>query len=289
MKRQDWVWGYLLIAPLVLGLTYFYIIPFFQNIFYSFTSLDFGKWEWIGLDNYRRLLTDKSVRLSFRNTAGYAFIGVPVGVTCSLYLAILLNTKVKFLGLYRTLLFLPAITMPSAIGMIWRWLMNRDFGLLNQLLAKAGVEPISWLGNPKYVFWSLLIVIIWGGVAYSMIILLAGLQSIPAMYYEAAEIDGAGPFLKFIYVTVPMLTPTLFFVIVTSLIGSFQVYDVVLIMLGKGSLVLEDGSSVVYWFYRQAFEVHDMGYAAAIGCALFVVILTLTLIQFKLQKRWVHY
>jgi multiple sugar transport system permease protein len=166
--------------------------------------------------------------------------------------------------------------------MIWKWLYNKDFGILNLVFG----THVSWMGNPNFVFWSITIVMIWSGIGYNMIILLAGLQGISPSYYEAAEIDGAGPVAKFFKITLPLLSPTLFFVSITSIIGTLQSFDIVMMMLGKTSLVEGKATTAVYMFYKQAFILHNKGYAATIAIALFIVTMIITAIQLRLQKKW---
>lgn len=286
-KLNEMMWGYLMLLPLLIGIITFNIIPFFQNIFYSFTNLGaFGNYKMVGLKNYFRFIQDKDVLVAFINTFKYVFFAVPIGIGIALLIAVLLNSKINGKGIYRTLLFLPAVTMPSAIAMIWKWLYNRDFGVLNIVTGYFGVDKISWLGNDNFVFWSILVVMIWSGIGYNMIILLAGLQGIPNHYYEAADIDGAGPIKKFWNITLPLLSPTLFFVSITSIIGTLQAFDIIMMMLGKTSLVEDKAISAVYMFYKQAFILHNKGYAATIALVLFLITLLITLVQLQLQKRW---
>ncbi|HJO94917.1 MAG TPA: sugar ABC transporter permease [Victivallales bacterium] len=289
-KRKENFWGFVLIGPLLIGIIIFNVFPFFENIFFSFTNLGrFGLYRLTGFDNYIYFFKDEQVLNAFWNTFKYVILGVPCIIILSLILAALLNQKIKGKGIYRTLLFLPAVTMPSAIAMIWKWLYNYDFGIINTMLNYIGIHNISWLGNADIIFWSVLIVLIWSGIGYNMIILLAGLQCIPPVYYEAAEIDGAGPIRKFFSITIPMLTPTLFFVTITSVIGTIQVFDIILLLVGKTNLVQGDAISGVYVFYKYAFILQEKGFAAAIALILFILTLIVTLILLKLQKKWVHY
>lgn len=288
MRRSDMMWGYLMIAPLMLGLIIFYVWPVFQTFFYSFTEWGaFGKYKWTGIDNYEKLLTDTNLLKAFRNTLIYIIFTVPVGIFISILVAVLLNQRIHGLTVYRTLYFLPVVTMPAAVAMVWKWLYNSDYGLLNYALAKIGISGPQWLTDPNFALYSVIIVAIWSSVGHNMIILLSGLQGISSSYYEAASIDGAGTFYKFFRITLPLLTPTIFFVAVMSLIGAFQVFDLIFMMVGN--IVIDSTQSVVYLFYKYAFMQNMKGYASAIAVVLFVIILAVTYVQMKLQKRWVHY
>lgn len=289
-KLNDLFWGYLLILPTVLGLAVFYIAAFFQNLYYSFTNLGaFGKYKWIGMENYINVFSDPKVPQALINTVKFTVISVPISIIISLFIATLLNSKIKGLSLYRTLYFLPAVTMPAAIAMMWKWLYNGQYGLLNQLLAKVGIEGQAWIADPKFAMGALIIVGIWSSLGMKIIYFLAGLQGIPKAYYEAATIDGAGPIRQFFSITLPSLTPTIFFVMITSLIGALQMFDLIFLMISKTSLAVDSTMSIVYLFYKYAFEFQEKGYASAISIVLFMIILAITAIQLRLQKKWVNY
>ncbi|ODG92053.1 MULTISPECIES: sugar ABC transporter permease [Bacillaceae] len=289
-KRSDYFWAYCMIAPTMIGLTIFYLWPIIQTIYFSFTEWGaFGQYEWTGLDNYRRMLEDSNLLQSFKNTGIYIVFTVPIGIFLSILIAVLLNQKIKGKSVYRTLYFLPVITMPAAIAMVWRWLYNSDYGLLNYLLSIFGIKGPQWVSDPKIALYSIIVVAIWSGLGYNMVIFLSGLQGIPRSYYEAAEIDGAGPVKVFFKITLPLLSPVIFFVTIMSFIGAFQVFDLIFMMIGKSSTALENTQSIVYLFYQHAFVLNDKGYAAAIAVLLLIIILIITAIQMVLQKKWVHY
>nr|WP_256941290.1 sugar ABC transporter permease [Bacillus sp. EAC] len=289
-KRSDYFWAYLMIAPTMLGLLIFYLWPIIQTFYFSFTEWGaFGQYEWTGLDNYKRMLEDSNLLQSFKNTGIYIIFTVPLGVFFSILLAVLLNQKIKGKSVYRTLYFLPVITMPAAIAMVWKWLYNSDYGLLNYFLSLFGIKGPQWVSDPKIALYSIIVVAVWSGIGYNMVIFLSGLQGIPKTYYEAAEMDGAGPIKVFFKITLPLLSPVIFFVTIMSLIGAFQVFDLIFMMIGKSSTALENTQSIVYLFYQHAFVLNDKGYAAAIAVLLLVVILIITAIQMVLQKKWVHY
>lgn len=290
IKNKDIFWGYLFISPTLIGLLVFYIIPVFQTFFYSFTNWgDFGNYSWSGLENYKNIFEDNEIWKSFINTLIYAFSVVPISTAVSIIVAVFLNQKIKGLTIYRTLYFLPIVTMPAAIGMIWKWLYNSDYGIINQLLSWFSINGPDWLTDPNWVLLSIIIVGVWGSIGTNMIILLSGLQGIPKSLYEAASMDGAGVLYSFFRITLPLLSPTIFFVAVISFISAFQVFDIIFMMISPTNPAIEHAQSVIYLFYHHAFVIGDKGLAAAISFILFIIILLLTIIQFKLQKKWVHY
>lgn len=290
-KRQDYMWAYLMIAPTVIGLLIFYAWPVFQTIFFSFTEWgDFGKYHWAGLDNYKNMLQDTEVLKAFRNTFIFTLLVVPISIALSTIIAVMLNQKIKGRSVYRTLYFLPVVTMPAAIGMVWRWLYNTEYGLINYLLSLLSIDKIAFVTDANVALYSIIAVAIWSSLGTNIVILLSGLQGISSSYYEAAEMDGAGPFVRFFRITLPLLTPTMFFVTIMGLIAAFQVFDLLFIMLQNASpTVLESTQSVVYLFYKYAFVTNNKGYAAAIAVTMFAVIMMITALQMKLQKKWVHY
>lgn len=289
-KRNDYFWFIILTLPTLGGLLIFYIVPFFQTLFNSFHSIgSFGNLTFNGVDNYRRLFTDENVGKALWNTLIFTVVSVPVGLCLSTLLAVLLNEKIRGRSVYRTLYFLPAVTMPTAIAMLWKWLYNSDYGLFNYVLGMFGIQGPHWLSDPGTALSSLIIVAIWNRVGYNMIILLAGLQGIPASQYEAAYIDGASRPRQFFSITIPLLTPTIFFVLIMSLINAFQMFDMVFMMVPDTSVSITTTQTMVYLFYKNAFILSDKGYASAIAVVLFVIIMAVTAVQMKLQNKWVTY
>lgn len=197
------------------------------------------------------------------------------------------DVEIKYIK--QILFFLPAITMPAAIATMWKWLYNGQYGLINQLLNKLGLEGHAWIADPKYAMAALIIVGIWSSLGMKIIYFLAGLQGISKSYYEASTIDGAGPIRQFFTITLPLLSPTIFFVSITSLISAFQMFDIIFMMISKTGLAINSTMSIVYLFYKNAFEYLDKGYASAISILLFVIILIITIIQLKLQKKFTDY
>lgn len=287
---SDRFWAYLMIAPLAIGLLVFYIWPIFQTFFFSFTKWGgFGTYHWTGLNNYQFLLHDPGLGGALSNTLIYTVLSVPASIALSILVAVLLNQPIRGVAVYRTLYFLPAVTMPAAIAVVWRWLYNGDYGVINYLLSLIGIHGPRWVSDPHISLYSLILVGIWAGIGYNMILFLAGLQSIPGTYYEAASLDGAGPVHTFFRITLPLLSPTIFFATIISMIAAFQLFDLVYLLFPAGSLVNDSTQTVVSLFYNNAFVLENKGYAAAIAMLLFVIILGVTAIQFQLQKRWVHY
>lgn len=289
-RKKDWFWGYAMIAPVTIGLAVFYVYPFFVTFYNSFLKIGaFNVSSWGGLVNYKRLFQDSSMWNTLRNTVRYVIFTVPVTIFLALIVAVMLNQKIKGKSVYRVLYFLPYVTMAAAISMVWKWMYNGDYGLLNYILGFFGVEGKRWLTETSIAPYAIIIVTIWSGIGYNMIILLAGIQGISSIYYEAARIDGASQFTMFFKITLPLVTPTLFFLMITNLISSFQIFDTIYMMIGKNTVVLENTQSIVMYFYRNAFDLNDKGYASAIAMLLFCLIMIITAIQMVLQKKWVHY
>jgi len=289
-QKKDWVAGYVFIAPVTLGLLVFYIWPFIQNFWFSFNNVNkFNVTHFIGLDNYKQLIGDAEVWTTFGNTLKYVVFTVPIGLFLSICIAALLNAKIRGTSIYRTLYFLPSVTMAAAVAMVWKWVFNEKMGILNSIIAGLGGERVGWLTNPKTALFIVMLVGLWMSVGYNMIILLAGMQGIPKTYYEAASIDGAGGLAQFFKITIPLLTPSIFFVMITSIISGFQVFDVVYMMVLKSNPAYESTQTVVMLFYRQAFDYGYKGYAAAISILIFIAIMIVTIFQLIGQKKWVNY
>ena len=289
-QKKDWFAGYVFIAPVTLGLLVFYIWPFIQNFWFSFNDVNkFNVTHFIGLDNYKQLIGDAEVWTTFGNTLKYVVFTVPIGLFLSICIAALLNAKIRGTSIYRTLYFLPSVTMAAAVAMVWKWVFNEKMGILNSIIAGLGGERVGWLTNPKTALFIVMLVGLWMSVGYNMIILLAGMQGIPKTYYEAASIDGAGGLAKFFKITIPLLTPSIFFVMITSIISGFQVFDVVYMMVLKSNPAYESTQTVVMLFYRHAFDYGYKGYAAAISFLIFIAIMIVTIFQLIGQKKWVNY
>lgn len=283
-------WALLFIGPTALGLLVFYLWPTVRTFILSFTqSGPFGGSAFAGLENYARLAEDPALGRALINTAIYMLIAL-VGIPLAVAIAALLNTTgLKGRSVYRMLYFLPVVTMPAAIALVWKMLYNGDYGILNQALHVVGIQGGSWLTNPATALYAVALVGIWAGLGTDIVIFLAGLQGIPDTLMEAASLDGAGPIRTFFSITVPLLSPSIFFVSVINVIGSLQVFDLVYLMIGRTNPALPDTRTIVYLFYQAGFIDNDRGYAAAIAFLLLIIILGLTIVQFRLQKKWVHY
>ena len=289
-RKDHVIWGYLFILPTAVGLIALNIWPAMQTFILSFQkSAGFGKTTWVGLANYQKLIGDTEVFQSLLNTLLYAVVSIPIIVALSLLVAVLMNQKIKGLSFYRTLYFLPVVAAPSAVAMIWRWMFNSEFGLINSLLLKIGIVGPEWLSDPDVAIYTVIVVGIWSAIGYNMVLLIAGLQEIPKDYYEAADIDGASAWHQFRNITLPLVTPTLFFVVVTTVIGAFQVFDVIFMMIAPSSEAMYKTQSLAYLFYKYSFILNDKGYGSAIVILLLLIILIVTFVQMKLQKRWVNY
>lgn len=290
-ERAEFVWGWAFILPTMLGLLILNIIPIFQTIYQSFFKTgSFGRGNiFVGTENYERLFLDGMIWQALLNTLKYAIIEVPFSIAIALVLAVLLNRKMRGRSIYRAIYFLPMVAAPAAVAMVWSWLYNTRFGLLNHLLGKIGLGPVEWLSDPNISIVAVAIVGIWSVIGYNMVLFLAGLQEIPRDYYEAAEIDGANSVQQFFKITVPLISPTMFFVVVTRVIASMQVFDTIFMMIDRSSPALTKTQSLVYLFYRYAFVENNKGYGSAIVVLLLCIIMVITVFQMIAQKKWVHY
>ncbi len=286
--RSESLWAYLLIAPMMIGFSVFFLIALGASLVLTFTSWDMlTSPVWIGFGNYTQLFRDAEFRTSLWNTAAIAIPNVFFRLIFALALALALNTNIRFRSFYRMLFFMPVLTMPVAIGTIWKWLYDPAFGPINGLLGSLGLPRPDWLSEPRTAIIAVVIVLLWSGVGYDMIIFLAGLQTIPRDYYDAAAIDGASAWQRFRDITVPLLTPTTFFLSVIGIIFSLQVFDLVYVMTRIDQT--NQLPTVVYYIYEEGFRNFRMGYAITVAWALLAIILVFTLLQFRLQRRWVHY
>ncbi|SET31406.1 multiple sugar transport system permease protein [Pseudobutyrivibrio sp. C4] len=286
-ERSEFIWGWLFIAPTMIGLIVLNIIPIFQTIYQSFFKTgDFGKGNiFVGLGNYQRVFSDTEVWQALWNTIKYAVVEVPISIIISLVLAVFLNGKIKGRSVFRTIFFLPMVAAPAAIAMVWRWLYNSEFGLLNHILP----GKTNWISNPDIAIYSIAIIGIWSIIGYNMVLFLAGLQEVPRDYYEAASIDGANGVQQFFSLTVPLISPTIFFVLVTRVIAAMQVFDVIYMVIDNNNPALFKTQSLVSLFYKYSFTQGNKGYGATVVVVLLVVIMLLTVLQMVGQKKWVHY
>lgn len=290
-RREAWV-GYLFLLPLVAGLLVFRFYGFGYNVWLSFTEAGaFGPPRFTGLENYRELATDGQLRVALINTFKFCAIVVPAVVGASLFCATLMQQRFRGQSAFRTVVFLPAVCLPTAITFVFGWLFQTRFGLVNAGLQALGASPVSWFGSPTGVTVVVTLIIVYLSFSVPTIILYAGMQDIPSDVLEAATLDGAGPVRRFLSITVPLLSPSLFFVVLTTTIGALKVFDVVYLLLPpEQSVSVNYGITVLYYYYQLAFlGSGERGYAAAISLVLFVIILAVSLLIFRLQRRFVHY
>ncbi|NLL43192.1 MAG: sugar ABC transporter permease [Firmicutes bacterium] len=290
-RWQEAIAFYLFLLPWIIGFTSMTLGPMIVSIWYSLTDYNMLMPPWfVGLENYQRLFTeDPLFWKSLYNTVYYVIFSVPLGLVAGLILALLLNQKLRGMNLFRTIYYLPSIVPMIAGSFLWVWIFNPRYGLLNRLLGMIGLpDNILWLHSEVWSKPALIIMSLWG-VGGGMIIFLAGLQGIPVQLYEAAQLDGASKWSQFWKVTLPLLTPTIFFNLIMGLIGAFQTFAQVYVMTGGQGGPLNSTLFYMLYLYRQAFEFFNMGYASAMAWVLFVIVIALTLLQLKLSKRWVFY
>lgn len=287
MKRQRFLaYGYL--TPYLIGLIVFTAIPFLTSLYLSFTNYDLmSSPEWTGLSNYERLFTrDRTFTKSLTVTLLYVFLTVPLKLAFALFIAAILNYKLKFINLFRTAFYVPSILGGSvAIAVLWRYLFSAE-GLVNMAIASVGMSPVDWFGDPTNALLTITLLRCWQ-FGSAMVIFLAALQSIDKSLYEAAEIDGAGKVTTFIFVTLPLLTPVIFFNLVMQMVQAFQEFNGPYIITQGGPL--KSTYLLPLYIYEEAFKKLNMGYASAIAWVLFVIIMVLTLVAFWSSKKWVYY
>ncbi len=284
--RREENWGWIMVAPTIIGLLVLNLWPFVQTLYTSFCEhLGFGHYKFIGLDNYINMFRNAEFWRATWNTIYFCILTVPVGLFLSLLVAMLLNAKIKGKGLFRTIFFLPMVCAPAAVTMVWRWIFNGDYGILNQMFG----TQVNWITDPKVVMIACAVVAIWSNIGYDAVLLLAGLQNISKSYYEAASIDGANKVTQFFHITLPMVSPTLFVVMIMRLMASVKVYDLIYMMVEETNPAVTSVQSLMYLFYRSSFVAGDRGYGSAIVIWTVLLIGLVTVIQFIGQKKWVNY
>ncbi len=288
LLEQPGFWGFIFITPWLLGFLIFTAGPMLTSLWLSFQKYDLHSSKFVGVENYRRLFyEDPLFWKALKNTFVYAIFAVPLGIIGSLCLALLLNQKVGAQKLFRTLFYLPSLVPAVASALLWQWIFNADNGVLNTFLHWVGLPAVEWLQDEKYTMSAFILMSLWGVGGGRMVIFLAGLQGISDSYYEAARIDGAGPWSQFRNITLPLLSPVMFFNLILGVIGAFQVFTSAYVMTGGGP----NNASLFYalYLFRNAFEYFKLGKASAMAWVLFVILLVLTAIQFGVSKRWVYY
>jgi multiple sugar transport system permease protein len=293
LARREALAAYLFTAPFLLGFLLFTAFPMLFSIYISF-----HEWSttsapvWVGAENYVRVFNDKLVRTAAYNTVYYVVFSVPIGLSLSFGLALLLNQRVRGEGVWRTLFYLPSVVPAVATTILWMFIFNTDFGLLNAMLAPLGIEKIKWLGDPRFTKPSLIIMSLWGAGG-GTVILLAALKNVPAELYEAATIDGASALQRFRHITIPMISPALFFQLIISVIGALQLFTQAYVLVGRNASSFGGVRNSLLFFvpylYQNAFRFFKLGYASALAWMLFVVIVVITLIQFRTLGNRVYY
>lgn len=288
-RQREALEGFLFISPWLIGFVVLTAWPVACSLYLSFCQWNLlGDPVWIGLGHYQKILTGGDPRLvkSLWVTAWYTLLSVPLNVMFSISIALLLNQRLRGVGVFRTIYYLPSVTSGVAVAILWMWIFNKDYGLLNAVLGWAGIPPFAWLEYEPLVVPAFVFMGLWG-VGGNMILYLAGLQGIPGELYEAAEMDGAGSARRLVHITLPLLSPVIFFNVIMAVIGSFQVFTQAFIMTSGGP---NDASMFyVLYLFNNAFRYFKMGYACAMAWLLFAIILLLTLVQLALAKRWVYY
>lgn len=285
-RQQAWD-GWLLSGMIVLGTLLFNVLPMIWSLGAGFT-----KWDGVnpavfnGLENFKELFADQVFATTLWNTVYYTLLQVPLSLAAGLGLALLVNQKLRFTGFFKAAVFAPVVTSTIAIAIVWKWVLAND-GLMNQALRWFGLPGPEWLVSDEWAMPAVVLVTVWQSMGYNMVVYLAGLQGVPQQLYEAARIDGANAWQQFWKVTLPMLSPVTFMLLIMSFINSFQVFGLIFVMTGGGP---GDSTNVlIYYLYQNAFQFFKMGYASAQALVLFLILGAITLIQWQLSKRWVHY
>jgi len=287
MRQREAIFGYIFLLPWIVGFLIFLVIPIFTSIYLSFTEYKMIRPpEWIGIANYTRMVGDQLVWHSLRVTSVYTALAVPLGMVSAMAVAVLLNQKIFASGIFRTIYYLPSVISGVAVALVFSWIFNYRFGILNYFISLVGITGPNWLGSPRYALWAFVIMSLWG-IGGNVLIYLAGLQGVPVSLQEAATIDGANAWTRFWKITIPLMTPVILFTMVMGVIGTFQTFTQAYIMTGGGPA----NATLFYllYLYRNGFNWFEMGYASALAWLLFLIILILTVIMWTSSARWVYY
>lgn len=285
-SRSEMMWGYIMVAPTVIGLIVLNIYPFIDTIKLSFSkTLPFGLYELRGAENYVEMFASPEFWRANLNTLYFCILTVPLGMFLALIVAVMLNAKIKFQSGFRAIFFLPMVVAPAAVAMVWKWMFNTEYGIINTLIG----TKINWITDPDIIMITCAIVAIWSNIGYDAVLLLSGLQNISKSYYEAASLDGAGKVRQFLTITLPMISPTLFVVLIMRLMSSIKVYDLIYMLVEESNPALPDAQSLMYLFYRESFVTGNRGLGSAVVIWTVAVIGVVTAIQFWGQKKWVNY
>lgn len=286
-QKNEAIWGLAFVAPAIIGLIVLNFYPIANTIYQSlFKTGDFGRGNtFVGLDNYIAVCTSSEFWQSLWNTIKYAIIEVPFSIVIALVLAVFLNRKMHGRTVYRTIFFLPMVCAPAAVAMVWKWLYNQQYGLLNHIFH----SDIAWISNPSIAWIAIGVIGVWSIIGYNMVLFIGGLQEIPHDYYEAAEIDGATGIRQFFHITVPLLSPTTFFIVQTRIIAALQVFDLIYMVMDKTNIAYGSVRSVVVLFYEYTFTFDNKGYGSTIVVLLLIFIMILTVILQKCEKKFVYH
>jgi multiple sugar transport system permease protein len=287
MRKREAIFGYIFLLPWIIGFLGFLVGPMIASVYLSFTQYKMiSPPVWIGLANYERMFADQFVIHSLRVTSQFTLFAVPMGMVAAMAVAVLLNQKIVASGVFRTVFYLPSVISGVAIALVFAWIFNYRFGILNYFLSFVGIEGPNWLGSPRYALWAFVIMSLWG-IGGNVVIYLAGLQGVPVSLQEAATIDGASAWTRFWRITLPLITPVILFTLIMGVIGTFQTFTQAYIMTGGGPA----NATLFYllYLYRNAFNWFEMGYASALAWLLFLIILVLTVILWLTSARWVYY
>ncbi len=287
-ERREAISGYLFISPWLIGFLLFTVGPMLFSLYISFTRWNIvGDPKWVGLANYERIFTaDKDFRQALLVTFSYAAIYLPLATIVGLAMAMALHLKLKGVGVFRTMLYLPYVVPSIAATLVWVWVLNGRFGLVNTVLSWVSIDGPNWFGDPRTALYGIVMIGLWG-VGGSAVIYLAGLQNIPEHLYEAALVDGATEWQKFRFITIPMLSPTIFYLLIMGLIGVFQTFTSSFVATGGGPM--KSTFFYMLYIYNKAWESLRMGYASALAWVLFAIILAFTIVVFRSSALWVHY
>lgn len=292
-KTKETVAFYLMAGPQLIGTLIFSFVPVIWSLYLSTTSgQDYMHLSFAGATNYLKMFRDENLGYEIFNTFYYAVSVVILSVGIGLLLANALNQNIMFRSFFRVIYFLPSVTMAAAVGMVWRTMFNPSYGMINVILGFFGIQGPLWLTDPRFMMLAVIIVGVWSSSGHNMIILLSGLNNIPRIYYEAAEIDGATNWHKFVHVTVPLLSPVVFFVTITSTMSALKAFDIIYTLADAGNNVdqyMRYYRTMVYGIYEKGFVQYNLGEASAEAVLLLIFIMMITLFQFRMQKKWVHY
>jgi len=286
-RQREALVGYLFLSPWMLGFVIFLVGPMVASIYLSLTEYKVIKAPvWVGLANYVRMFSDELFYHSMKVTVTYTALSVPLGIVAALGVAVLLNQRIVASGLFRTIFYLPSVISGVAVAIVFAWIFNFRFGILNYFLSLVGIPGPNWLGHPRWTLWAFVLMSLWG-IGGNVIIFLAALQGVPVPLYEAAKIDGAGNWRRFWAITLPMISPAILFVLIMGVIGTFQTFTQSYVMTGGGPA----NATLFYllYLYRNAFNWFEMGYASALAWVLFLVIMVCTLLLWRSSARWVYY